>query len=554
MLSTSEPAAQGASESTARSAARIALIRPPAVSSLHAYSAAVVPPLGPAYIAAALETAGHEVHVVDALGEAPLSRYPSAHPRLVAHGLTIPEIVARIPLDIQGVGVSVMFSQQWPHVAALLRAIRSAFADVPIFIGGEHATAAWRYVLENCPEVTLCALGEGEETVVDVADWIADGGSLDRIPGIAFRLDDGMAHKTPPRQRIRSVDEIPRPAWHLFPLENYLSKGFGHGVHLGRSIPMLATRGCPYRCTFCSSPDMWTTRYYVRPVAAVVDEIEYYVERYGISNIDFEDLTAFIKRDWILAFCHELERRGLRVTYQLPSGTRSEALDADVLTALARSGCRNLTYAPESGSARTLKDIKKKVNPKRVLESMRIAKSVGVNIKANLMIGFPDETRRDLLKTLWFGLRASWMGVDDIPLFPFSPYPGTSLYEDLRREGKLPAPDDDYFAGLGYMDMMRAPSSSRHIGTLELNLYRILGMSAFYVLSYARRPWRVWRTIRNVRAGRSETVLEQRLVESKRRRVIRKWPVSGFHESANGASTATADTARLAPSLPSAAQ
>ena len=266
---------------------------------------------------------------------------------------------------------------------------------------------------------------------------------------------------------------------------------------------------------------MWTTRYYVRSVASVVDEIADYVDRYQVSNIDFEDLTMFIKREWILAFCDELQRRDLRITYQLPSGTRSEALDAETLAALSRSGCRNLTYAPESGAPSTLQRIKKVVHPERVLESMRIAKQSGVNVKANLMIGFPDETRRELLQTVWFGLRAAWIGVDDIPLFPFSPYPGTSLYEELRRDGSVPPPDDDYFAGLGYMDMTRTTSVSRHIGTFELNLYRVVGMSAFYVISYARYPSRIMRTFRNVRAKRSATVLEQRLVEYQRRRTRR---------------------------------
>lgn len=495
----------------------LTLIRPPAVSSLHSYSVAVVPPLGPAYVAAALEATGYQVSVIDALGEAPFARHPSAHPSLVAHGLTIEQIVSRIPFDTDGISVSVMFSQQWPHVAALLRAVRATFPIVPIFVGGEHATATWKYLLEHCPEVTLCVLGEGEDTVVDVAAWIAGQGSLQDIAGIAFR-NNGEPHKTAARRRIRAIDQIPRPAWHLFPLENYLSNGFGHGVNLGRSLPMLATRGCPYQCTFCSSPDMWTTRYYMRSVACVVDEISDYVERYQISNIDFEDLTALIDREWILAFCAELARRGLRITYQLPSGTRSEALDAEVLAALSSSGCRNLTYAPESGAPKTLRDIKKRVHPERVLESMRIAKRLGVNIKANLMIGFPDETRRDLLQTIGFGLRAAWIGVDDIPLFPFSPYPGTKLYEDLRAAGRLPEPNDDYFAQLGYMDMGLTKSMSRHIGTTELNLYRVVGMSAFYFIGYARRPARILRTLRNVWAGRSETVMEQRLVEYKLRR------------------------------------
>src|SRR5262249_20870095 len=172
-------------------------------------------------------------------------------------------------------------------------------------------------------------------------------------------------------------------------------------------------------------------------------------------------------------------------------------------------------------SSKTLKDIKKKVHPERVLQSMRIAKQLGVNVKANLMIGFPDETRRDLLETIRFGLRAAWLGVDDIPLFPFSPYPGTSLYEELRRDGSLPPPDDEYFARLGYADVTRTTSVSRHVGTIELNLYRIVGMSAFYAISYVRRPSRILRTLRNVMSERSETVLEQRLVEFKRRRAER---------------------------------
>lgn len=496
---------------------RITLIRPPAVFSHGAYSAAVVPPLGPAYIAAALESAGHRVQVIDALGEAPQSRHPSAHPLLVAQGLTIEQILSRIPADTQGIGLSVMFSQQWPHVGAITRAIRAAFPGVPIFLGGEHPTAMWDYILSRHPEVDVCVLGEGEEAVVEVTDWIAGRRDLESITGIAYRTE-GLPKRTPARTRIRAVEAIPRPAWHHFPLETYLAAGYGHGVNRGRSIPMLATRGCPYQCTFCSSPEMWTTRYYVRSVDDVVDEIDGYVQRYRISNVDFEDLTAFIKRDWILQFCAELHRRGIRITYQLPSGTRSEALDADVLAALAGSGCSNLTYAPESGSPLTLRDIKKKVKPERVLDSMRIAKRLGVNIKANLMIGFPDETRRELWETLWFGLRAVWMGVDDIPLFPFSPYPGTELYRDLRARGVLPPPDDDYFARLGYMDMALTSSMSRHIGSRELNLYRVLGMSAFYLISYARYPARIARTFRNVLAGRSETVIEQRLVELRNRR------------------------------------
>jgi radical SAM superfamily enzyme YgiQ (UPF0313 family) len=396
--------------------------------------------------------------------------------------------------------------------------------------------------------VTLCALGEGEETAVDIAAWLVGRRSLADIPGIAYRVD-GQPCRTParssrPRRRRDCASRLAS-----LPLDNYLSQGFGHGVHRGRSIPMLATRGCPYSCTFCSSPEMWTTRYYARSPSSVVDEIADYVERYGISNVDFEDLTAFINRDWILAFCTELERRDLRISYQLPSGTRSEALDSEVLASLWRSGCRNLTYAPESGAPTTLKRIKKKVQPERVMQSMQIAKDLGVNIKANLMIGFPDETRRELLRTIGFGLRAAWIGVDDIPLFPFSPYPGSQLYNQLRATGRIPPPTDDYFARLGYMDVTRTASVSRYISTFELNLYLVLGMSAFYAISYARYPSRILRTLRNVSTNRSETVLEQRLVEFKRRRVSRTRSLAAWQPM--HAAAGALDGHLPAPTLPS---
>jgi radical SAM superfamily enzyme YgiQ (UPF0313 family) len=499
----------------------ITLIRPPAVSSRHAYSVMVVPPLGPAYVAGALLGAGHAVTAVDALGEAPLERTASAHAQLQCHGLSIDQIVARVPSHTAGIGISVMFSQQWPDVEALLLALRRAFPRALLFVGGEHPTATWRHLLSSCRALDACVLGEGEATACELADWLDGKGALEEITGLAFR-DESGPRLNPARPRLRALDRLARPAWHLFPVERYLSEGFGHGVDRGRSMPMLATRGCPYRCTFCSSPQMWTTRYYLRDVADVVDEIAELVRVYRISNVDFEDLTAIIRRDWILAFCAELERRGLEITYQLPSGTRCEALDGEVLRALSRTGCRNITYAPESGSPRTLKTIKKKLRPERVLESMRVAKQVGINLKANLMIGFPDETRVELLRTLWFGLRAAWIGVDDLPLFPFSAYPGTELYDDLRREGRLPPPDNDFYASLGYMDLTATQSHCRAIGSTELNLYRIGGMSAFYAVGYLRRPWRAIRTLGNLVRGRSETVLEQSLVGLLRRRGARR--------------------------------
>jgi anaerobic magnesium-protoporphyrin IX monomethyl ester cyclase len=506
----------GVPTSSAPTGLHVTIVRPPAVASRFSYTVGLILPIGTAYVAGALEEAGHRVGVIDAVGEAPLQRTPTSRPDLVQYGLTIAEIVDRIDPATTAIGISVMFSQQWPHVDELVRAIAARLPGRPIIIGGEHVAGAWDFVLDSCPAVTACAIGEGEETMVAFMEWVAGTRPLADVKGIACRID-GRAQRTAPRERVRDIDSMARPAWHLFPVTKYEDAGFTYGVNRGRSMPILATRGCPYQCTFCSSPAMWTTRYYVRSVSDVVDEIQSYVERYQATNVDFYDLTAIIKRDWILQFCAELERRGMDITYQLPTGTRSEALDDEVLAALYRTGCRNICYAPESGAVSTLTRIKKKIKPERMVESMRAASRAGIAVKANMMIGFPDETRSEMWQTVRLGMRLAWIGVEDLPLFPVIPYPGTEMYRALRTENAVPALSNDYFAQLGYADLDSAPSLTRHVSSRQLALVRMIGMATFLVVGYARHPWRFLRTARALSTERTSTVVELRLVEVKRR-------------------------------------
>ncbi len=506
----------GVPTSPAQPGLHVTIVRPPAVASRFSYTVGLILPIGAAYVAGALVEAGHRVGVIDAVGEAPLQRTPTSRPDLVQYGLTIAEIVDRIDPATDAIGISVMFSQQWPHVDELVRAIAARLPGRPIIIGGEHVAGAWEFVLDSCPPVTACAIGEGEETMVAFMEWVAGTRVLADVKGIACRID-GRAQRTAPRERVRDVDAMARPAWDLFPVTKYEEAGFTYGVNRGRSMPILATRGCPYQCTFCSSPTMWTTRYYVRSVSDVVDEIETYVERYQATNVDFYDLTAIIKRDWILAFCAELERRGLNITYQLPTGTRSEALDDEVLAALYRTGCRNICYAPESGAASTLARIKKKIKPERMVQSMRAASRAGIAVKANLMIGFPDETRGEIWETVRLGMRLAWIGVEDLPLFPVIPYPGSEMFRALRAADAVPELSNDYFAQLGYADLDSAPSLTRHVSSRQLALVRMIGMATFLIVGYARHPWRLLRTARALSTERTSTVVELRLVEVKRR-------------------------------------
>ena len=142
-----------------------------------------------------------------------------------------------------------------------------------IVVGGEHATALPEVVLAQAAEVDLVVVGEGEATLVEVVAARRDRASLAGLPGAVVRHTASVGSSHQPRARIRPIDALPLPAWDLVPLEAYLERHHGFGVHRGRSMPIVATRGCPYECTFCSNPGMWTTRWTPREPAAVLEEI-----------------------------------------------------------------------------------------------------------------------------------------------------------------------------------------------------------------------------------------------------------------------------------------
>src|SRR5262249_11760141 len=157
-------------------------------------------------------------------------------------------------------------------------------------------------------------------------------------------------------------------------------------------------------------PSMWTTRYVLRTPQDVVDELKSHIARYRVNNVNFCDLTVIIQRQWTVEFCERLIREDLGITWQLPSGTRSEALDADVLRLMYEAGCRNITYAPESGSTRMLDVIKKRVKLPRMLESLQAAERQGLRTRVSIIIGHPEERRSDTLRSVGLLVRAAWIG------------------------------------------------------------------------------------------------------------------------------------------------
>lgn len=488
-----------------RAASMITLINSPGLKSFSGLQMHTPnPPIGLAYIAAAVREAGFPYTVIDGTGLALDSVHPyPSRPDLLMQGLSIDDIVSRIPSNTDVIGICCMFSTLWPITRLLAEQARALFPDALLVLGGEHGTAVSNHVIKASPFDIIVA-GEGEETFINLLKARRDGQSFRTVRGIVFRDGDEIVN-TGLSARQRDIDSVPWPDWDSFPLSEYIDRHQVNGINLGRSMPLLATRGCPYQCTFCSNPGMWTTRYVPRNPKDVADEIEYYVKKYNVTNFDFQDLTAIVKRRWAIEFSNELITRNLNITWQMPSGTRSEVFDEEIAQILFKSGCRALAFAPESGSPEILRAIKKQVDLTALTVAARTALRHGFMVSCFFVIGFPMETRASLRQTMRLIRRLAVLGLHDISVSKFVPYPGSALFRQLQEAGKIQL-DDAFFVSPMDFYASNAPSYADEISARRLYLTMIWMFTNFYVISFICRPFRVARVLWNaVFKGAEET-------------------------------------------------
>jgi anaerobic magnesium-protoporphyrin IX monomethyl ester cyclase len=506
----------------------VTLVRAPIVSTVRAVNNEATPCLAFAYLSAYLRSKGYRTTIVDGIAEA-LNRVWSVaeFPGYQCHGLSFDEVVERIPGETAIIGFSTMFSGEWPIIRTLIRATRRRFPKALIVAGGEHITALTEYSLRDCPEIDLCVRGEGERALHEVCDAYREGRGFAGIAGVAY-VDAAGAFVEVAGERIREVSAMPWPDWPEGYMEKFWAAGKSYGVQTARDMPIMASRGCPYRCTFCSNPQMWTTRYILRDIDDLIGEIKSHIERYDVTALQFYDLTAITKKRWTMEYCQRLIDEGLDyLKWSLPSGTRSEALDAEALAMLKRTNCNYLVYAPESGSPETLEKIKKRIDLDKLTASVLEAKRQGIIVRTNLIIGFPHETRRHVFQTIRYGLYLAWKGADEVTINIFSPYPGTEIFEELQARGKM-ALDDGYFLALTSLNSDYTSFSpmtcNDTMGARELAIYRIGFMLLNYIVGYVRFPSRIWRTLRNVffSDGAAATVFEHRIKDSRKKAAARR--------------------------------
>jgi len=477
----------------------ITLIRPPTISSKHQANQGATPPMGIAYLASTLEKEGFSsIQAIDSIVEGPdVYEQVPPHTDIFKYGLSNENTIKRIDKDTKLIGVSCMFSMDWPITRDLINEIREHFPTVPIIAGGEHITACTEYVLNECPAIDICVLGEGEDTFLELVTRLSTGVSLEnsgdaleKIAGIAFRKN-GEPHLNPRRERKRGIDSIPWPSWHLLPMKKYLENNLTYGLGDNASMPLLASRGCPYVCAFCSSPVMWTTRWESRPPKDLLEEMLFYIEKYNTTNFDFYDLTPILKKSWLKEFCMLIIEHNLKITWQISIGTRSEPFDDEVFQLMKQSGCEYLTFAPESGSDEIIKAIKKKISKKKILGTIKKALEHKLHVRAFLIFGFPPETIKTCFETTLFTLKLSSMGIHEITFFNFTPYPGSEFFRELEKKGVITL-NDKYLNDLSMLgDPTRVVSFAYKLSSLTLKTITYCNVALFFVLGFLMKPSRL---------------------------------------------------------------
>lgn len=491
---------------------KIAFIRPPIVLPIESMgSSQGFPPLGMAYLLACLKKEGHELNAIDGFGETIDQFHKIEGTNLLVNGLNAQEIADRIDEDTDYICLSSIFSNEWIYIKDIMRRALKRAPKAKLIVGGEHISGDWEYSLRNFEQDIYVVIGEGEETLVRLIEALDSKSDLSAIEGIAYKNSKGNPVRNKASTRIKKIDDIPLPLWDLIPLENYLTAGIGGSSFDRRAIPMLASRGCPYKCTFCSNPHMWGVNWFPRNVESLIAEIKLYKEKYDISHVDFFDLTTIVNKKWITTFCTRLIEEELNITWSMPAGSRSEALDENLILLLKKSGLRKMDFAPESGSQKTIKRIKKKVNLDKMIPKIKLCVKNDLVCGATLIYGFPGQTLFECFQNILFSIKLAWIGLNDLPCFPFVPYPGSELFYQLVDEGKIDTSNtryDLFLADNVYNKVSAMKSWSEHIPNWFLPILVFGTMAVFYSLQFLLRPKRLFQLATRVLKNRPVTMIE----------------------------------------------
>jgi radical SAM superfamily enzyme YgiQ (UPF0313 family) len=430
---------------------KVILINPNIVSQIIDVSGTGIPymPIALAYVASFLKEQQHDITLIDAFGEAP-TRVNRIGDKLF-QGLDALESVKRIPQNADIIFVFGHLSVTFLAQKLLVQEIKRRFPVTPVGIL-ENINNVNAYALRAVKKayyqwgldylILGCLEHRTHRLITALKDHQGSRDAFTAVPGLFFRGEnDFIENSGLDEDCALDLDALPFPAWNLLPLQNYWSIKYAHAPFTtDKYLPLLSSRGCPFKCRFCVSSGMEANRRWnPRTPKNLVDEIAFFNGQLGVSEFHFEDLNPGVDRKRLAAFCDELIARGLHVQWKFAQGTKLEALDEPLIQKMAAAGCTYVSISPESGSQRLLKLVNKPVDNEHALRVVAWLKKYGIKSQGCFVIGLPEETDDDREQSLRLLLALARAGLDDPAFFIITLMPGSELGSLLN--DALPSPD-----------------------------------------------------------------------------------------------------------------
>ena len=362
------------------------------------------PPLGLAFLAAALERAGVEVKILD------LVVFPYSKKMLesVLKGF-LPHIV----------GITAV-TMTFDNAINVIKDVKSIDPEIITVMGGPHATFCAGDTMNSFPELDCIALGEGEETIVDLVRAVEKVGDWGNIRGLVYR-NGSEIHSTGIKPPGIEMDSLPFPARHLLPLGRYRA--------LKMPVSMTTSRGCPFKCIFCVGRKMVGAKVRYRSPENVVDELEY-LSTLNFHQINIADDVFTASKRHCLAVCNEIMRRNIRTKWS--AFARVDTVSREVLDKMKEAGCTTLSFGVETGNRDILKTIKKGITLEQVVAAVKMCKDSGITPHTSFILGLPGETPETLKETVDFGEKLKGLGASH-GFHLLAPFPGTEIREQSTK-------------------------------------------------------------------------------------------------------------------------
>lgn len=402
---------------------KVALLWP---HNQHALDIPETIPLGLGYLLANLDPDRHPASLIDAT----LDRLAPSSPEFE-------ERLRREAPDIVGVS---FWSSNAHSVYESCRSIRRVLPGTKIIFGGPHATSYGKFEVES-GNADFVIAGDAEFSFPELLDALEDGSDLDQISGLVWRDAQKNIHCNE-LHYVDELDSLGRVDYGLLRLDDYHQLGYGYRgkavLNDGlKSAMMMATRGCPYRCTFCSAPFISGRPLRTHSPAHVADVIEDLYRNHAVRLVSLGDDQFTLNIAYATQVCEEIIARNLAgLVMVTPNGIRMQSnIAPEFLRLMLRAGWQELTIAPESGSPHTLEIMQKDLDLSVVKPFVELCHAEGIKLKANFIIGYPGETRADIEMTARF---IEDNDFDNISLCFFQPLPGTPIFDELVSSGEIP--------------------------------------------------------------------------------------------------------------------